>query len=443
MSSTSAQILPTSKRRWTSRFSLRTFLLLIGLLGIALGYVGNLWLRVQKQRRIVAKVEAAGGRVQYHYQFGMGGEIDSLFEADTISTTTIHSLTSDGRRERTRITASGKLVEVETPPGPELIRWAFGDDVFASVESVNFAGSNLTANEFAPVYLRELPDLKVVFCAPRQVNDEWLRNLAQVPKLRVLSLVGGDEGTASSDGLALLRASAHLHSLSLLGEWVENKTITSISALRQLRSLGLFDVGNASSAIFADLDGLSELEFLFIFRAKGIDDHGTLPLSRLTKIKTLALFSTSISDDTMRHIAALRQLESLNVGNSLVGDSGMGRLSDLRKLRRLAVMGNRISDVGIQVLVRLPNLESLDLSNTDVSDDGMHTIAQLTQLSWLELWGTTVTDQGLLQLKSLKSLKRLTIGPHVTKEGAAQLRQALPDCEVLRLNESGSSYPDD
>src|SRR5438132_3827408 len=86
------------------RFGLRTLLILVALFGAGFGYLGHLYRRVYHQRQIVAKIEEAGGTVRYDWQLG--------------------SLRED---------TNGRFVPTRKPPGPALLRWALGDDIFAYV----------------------------------------------------------------------------------------------------------------------------------------------------------------------------------------------------------------------------------------------------------------------------------------------------------------------
>jgi hypothetical protein len=56
----------------------------------------------------------------------------------------------------------------------------------------------------------------------------------------------------------------------------------------------------------------------------------------------------------------------------------------------------------------------------------------LTQLEWLGLSGTRVSDAGLAHLSRLGALKMLWVeGTPVTADGAARLRQSLPNCTIV------------
>jgi hypothetical protein len=441
MSSPIAASSSPSKRRWRPRYGLRTLLVAMVVLGIGLAYFANLWRRVQHQRQVVAKLEAAGGQVWYSHEFPSQELLKGTMEVEFASVR--YSETDDGRRKRTRTTSAGTVTEIETPPGPKEIRMALGDDVFAEVETVSFFWEFDAPGGVDPRLLLELPELKVVVPSGPQVNDEWLNCIVQVPQLRVLSLAGGEQGKVSAGSLKHLSRSSQLESLSLSGSWVQDETVKGIAPLRQLRSLQFAAIPNVTSVLFAQLDDLTELRDLVIIRAERIGDENAQHLSRLENLQTLWLIDTSISDATLLHVSQLTRLQWLNLSQSNVGDPGMEYLARLPNLQRLTLAHTYVGDQGLLPLTRLSQLRHLNLGGASITDDGLPVIGRMKQLESLELYPSFVSDDGLPHLRTLTNLKELSVGPHITKEAADELRQALPNCEIRRSDASGSSrFPD-
>jgi Leucine-rich repeat (LRR) protein len=70
-------------------------------------------------------------------------------------------------------------------------------------------------------------------------------------------------------------------------------------------------------------------------------------------------------------LQALTKLESLSLNNTLVSDAGLAHLQVLTQLRNLYLGNTQVSDTGLQHLEGLTQLENLYLSNTQVSDAGL------------------------------------------------------------------------
>jgi Leucine-rich repeat (LRR) protein len=418
------------------RFSLRTMLVLMGVLGIALGYVTNLWRRVHHQRQVVAKIEAAGGTVRYNWEFAMKN-LDSSQEGKhwtyVVGTTT----SPRALGERYRTVDGETITEREAYPGPWLIRKLLGDDTFALVETVDFDFKFQPAEKLDPALLKEFPDLRVLNLTYGQVADDWLQSAAEVPKLQSLALWGYDQGTASAEGLSQLNRAKRLRSLSFQGDWLRDDTLRGVASLIQLQSLDIGMAPNVTSAWFANIESLTELQELTFLRTPGIDDRGTASLSQLHNLRKLWLMNTQVTDETLHHLTQLTKLETLNLSGTKVGDVGMDCLVRLKNLKRLELSSTDVGDAGLDSLSGLP-LTYLELDKTKITDAGLPALGRMTQLEVLDLSPNEITDEGLPHLATLKNLRRLSLGPNITKEAANKLRAALPECEITRYDANGS-----
>lgn len=69
--------------------------------------------------------------------------------------------------------------------------------------------------------------------------------------------------------------------------------------------------------------------------------------------------------------------------------------------------------------------------NRHVTDDNLEQLKGLTKLEGFILFGREITDAGLQQLQGLTKLTKLDLQEtKVTPQGIADLKQALPKCEI-------------
>ena len=101
-------------------------------------------------------------------------------------------------------------------------------------------------------------------------------------------------------------------------------------------------------------------------------------------------------------------------GQVAYDDHGVAPPGALPRLRKLlgddffdniikATLPPTAGDVDLACLAALPNLDTLDLSGTNVSDAGLANLEGLPQLTFLNLDQTKITDAGLQHLKGLIS----------------------------------------
>jgi hypothetical protein len=153
---------PRTRRRWLPRFGLRTLLILVALFVAGFGYLGHLYRRVHHQRRIVAKIQEAGGTVRYNWQLGMGKFLRIGTDTDAVVTNYVENR-KEGLHRMIRVTRTGTVIQDEKLPGPWILRNLLGDDTFAYVERVDLLSASDAAEPFDPIRLRELPQLKIVW----------------------------------------------------------------------------------------------------------------------------------------------------------------------------------------------------------------------------------------------------------------------------------------
>jgi hypothetical protein len=127
--------------------------------------------------------------------------------------------------------------------------------------------------------------------------------------------------------------------------------------------------------------------------ASEISDEAMLQLpQRLTK-----LTSGGITDDGLRHLARMPQLEHLDLGNwhSVVTDRGLEVLRHLKNLRRFEmVWAQRITDAGIENISGCDQLERVNLFGTNTSDRSIKALAGKQHLHHFSA-GMMVTDAGI------------------------------------------------
>jgi outer membrane biosynthesis protein TonB len=191
---------------------------------------------------------------------------------------------------------------------------------------------------------------------------------------------------------------------------IPKSSATKVNAKGQLIGLHSGGVALTDSQLDA-LASTDSLQQLYLPRS-GLTDAGLEKLSRLPQLTILGIWSTEISSEGMQHVARLRKLDWLSVeGNHRIDDQGVAQLSVLTNLSHLGLSWTSVTDDGLGHLVGLPSLRTLDLNHTKI------------------------TDRGLEHLAQIQTLKRLSIKETViTEAGVAKFREALPNCEVVRLN---------
>jgi hypothetical protein len=200
----------------------------------------------------------------------------------------------------------------------------------------------------------------------------------------------------------------------------------------------------------------------------GDDDLAGLAQRYGDRFRSLDLRNTTVTNDALRHLRGLRNLERLGLGIDEMGfftsssglsggipdhfrykinrypsgsstippispitDAGLVHLQNLSRLITLSLSGLPITDTGLASLGGLPNLEALYLSRTKVQGPGLSRLRSLPKLVTLYLDGSEMTDQGSSHLSGASSLQHLSLnGVPLTAQRLIPLK-ALPRLRQL------------
>jgi len=388
--------------RLSVRFSLRTFLIVCVAFSIHCGWFGIVYLRVRKQRAILARISAAGGHVGY---------------------------------ER-----AAKRVLASPPQGPFLWRRFFGDEPFADVEHVFFRHHELTTDDDL-AFVAALPNLKSVSTGGPKITDKGLTTLTSATQLRELSL-SLHEPTVSLRGFLGLYRLPALEDLSLFGPAFTDEIVSEIGNIEQLKSLQLIR-SSASADSLKSIGQLTNLERLHLYQNGTLGQTGLQHLESLKKLRELRIIVAGVTDEGLQHIAQLRNLEYLELRFTHVTGISLGELAKIPMLRTLRAGGDDIgpglTDNAAHALRGMEQLHWLELFGNSITDASTPSLATLINLRRLELDHTQISDTGIMQLRTLTNLERLSVGPNVSVEAATELKKSLPYC---RIDGSRPNAPD-
>lgn len=115
----------------------------------------------------------------------------------------------------------------------------------------------------------------------------------------------------------------------------------------------------------------------------------------------------NVSDDGIKYLKNLRQLEFLVLDNSGVSDEGLKHLANLAELKGLSLANTGVNGEGLKHLSRLSNLEALFLSDSDIQDKHLNEIENFKKLNHLSLAGASVTGEGFSSKVNLPDLCRI------------------------------------
>ncbi len=168
---------------------------------------------------------------------------------------------------------------------------------------------------------------------------------------------------------------------------------------------------------------------------KELPDDFLARLAALPEILSLGLENTIIAEPDWRNISKFPKLQYVLLGHSNITDDGVKYLSQLPELDTLS-MGNtrEITDAAIPHISKMPKLTNLKLGSTNITDQGLRKLAPVSKLDILELPNLKVTSVGVESLKNIPSLKIVTLDWTNVDDQALDFLAVLPNLQVLQLS---------
>jgi mono/diheme cytochrome c family protein/uncharacterized membrane protein len=129
-------------------------------------------------------------------------------------------------------------------------------------------------------------------------------------------------------------------------------------AVEALRARGVVVVPVAQASNYL------EVNFVSVQNETDKDMELLLPLKK--QVLSLKLNDSKIGDEAVKYIKELGRLRVLQLNNTALTDKGLAQLASLQELRTLSLVGTNISADGLMAFRGLPNLEAVYLFQTGV-----------------------------------------------------------------------------
>jgi Leucine-rich repeat (LRR) protein len=287
--------------------------------------------------------------------------------------------------------------------------------------------------------LAAMPELTKIVLSHARISDLGMAQLRPLKKVTYLECYYCDYLTDGA--IAYIKHWTNLEYLNVHGTEVTSRVFEHLAGMKKLKRLHV-----GFSRVNDDgFDALSSLESIEELGIGGNKMSGlALPLLRLLpNLKSLNVngsqrtdsgrWGLMLTDVNIESIAALTQLEVLNMGGSIVSDPGMKSLESLLNLQELDLSRMELSEKGLEPLAKLPKLRRLSLwENARIDDRALQPLLALKNVDTLDLGDTSIGDAVLAGLEGMKSLKMLMVnGTKVTPAAIEHFRKARPDCRLM------------
>jgi hypothetical protein len=143
-----------------------------------------------------------------------------------------------------------------------------------------------------------------------------------------------------------------------------------------------------------------------------------------------------LAGETLDAVAAIGEVKLLSFHGGVLSDDHVRRLAGLRQVETFIASGSPLTDRSAEVIAGWPELKWLELDDTQLTDAAVPHLIKLQKLEVLRIQGTKITDGGFAQLAALKNLRELSIGDSASHPMPVSLKchdevqRALPNCRL-------------
>lgn len=251
-------------------------------------------------------------------------------------------------------------------------------------------------------------------------TDDGLERLAGLEGLAGLNLFWHTPGF-TPNGLNALAGLPNLVFVGVDGKRCNDDAMRAVADIPRLRML-MAQGTIASDAGFEALGRSQTLEYLWGRECPNLTSRGFTALTAMASLRGLAVSCAGVDDAALATLPACRALTGFMPMD--VTDEGFRHVGACTQLENLWCMYCRdTTDAATAHLGGLSNLRYYYAGMTKITDRSLGILARLTTLERLEFWEIAgITDAGLAALAKLPRLRDVSIGgsPRVTRGGLAQ-----------------------
>ena len=218
--------------------------------------------------------------------------------------------------------------------------------------------------------------------------------------------------------------------IDLRGALITDKALTYLLPTTRLKSLDVQHTAITDEGL-RTISGIKSLRVLSLTGCGRITPKG-IEFLRQMPLEELYLGSTNMDDTVMQSVATMN-LHVLRLGSTKVSSGSIAGLAQLPNLVDLGLNDASLNDKAMQSFPHLEHLRVLGLASTGIGDAGLASLLEKNPQFWrLDLRNTLVTDKAFALLRHCDQLTNLHIlgAPNITPTAIEKFREQNPQCKV-------------
>jgi hypothetical protein len=231
-------------------------------------------------------------------------------------------------------------------------------------------------------HLGHISTLESLNVISTKANDEWIKPLGKLTNLKTLRFI--NNGKLTDSGMETFAGLTNLEAFSFVGTGITGRAYAKCTGWNKVTRVSHRGSKIDDQGLKELCDHLPNLENISLAHAH-FTDAGAGHLSKLTKLKGLEIGAAAATPASLKHIEAL-PLEYLQLGEGFDKSESLPMIAGIRTLKRLTLTNCRaITDEDLQQLAAMKQLESLELGSPSLPAERLRLLPAFSHLKELKL----------------------------------------------------------
>lgn len=284
------------------------------------------------------------------------------------------------------------------------------------------------STEAAPA--AETPEEKAVRERVEQLGGTCRKNREG----RIIGLVI-ENNELSLDDMKLIAKASELESIRMTGPSVNDEYVDALLESTKLKSVDI-ENSNITDASLEKLKALPDIETLALRRNLGFTDNAIKLFAEFPKLKTLKILYNDFSSASLFGLGKLSTVRVLDLRGLQVGDDTLMFVSKLENLEELRIRSSSVTSLGMSMLKKCKKLRILELQDSQISPDSVESFKEMDALRYLRIFrADEFGADGVSELAALTELETLELRAMSCSNEALLKLKTLTNLKTVEFSE--------
>jgi hypothetical protein len=231
-------------------------------------------------------------------------------------------------------------------------------------------------------HLGHISTLEYLNVISTKASDDWIKPLGRLTNLKTLRFT--NNGKLTDAGMEIFAGLKNLETFSFVGTGITGRAYAKCAGWSTVRKVSHRGSKIDDEGLKELCDHLPNLESISLAHAH-FTDVGAPNLAKLKKLKGLEIGAADATPASLKHIQAL-PLEYLQLGEGFDKSESLPMIAGINTLKRLTLTNCKaITDDDLKVLASMKQIESLELGSLALPDERLPIFQAFSHLKELKL----------------------------------------------------------